>query len=528
MSMRHMTIGILGILLAGLYSAQAAPPKSKLKFQGKLSSSSFPVDAACTFRFGIYDAVSGGVPMDTTQVSATVVDGRFNVVLDFTGADPQDLFDAQEARYLETAVCCSGPCTSGGSFTTLTPRQELAAVSNAAMATVGVGPMVVADVDLSDCPSNGPCPDGVKIACSKNDTTCDSIQITARPDVIDLGLAILRSGQVGVNNPNPLTTLHVRGDNLTLTSAALGGEDLALEATDGRVGIYSLNAGSDGSALSLKDVSVAGALNDTWGIARQPSGSGAGLRFTYGASANPFSNSTRVSISPSGTGDNSVSLPTGAIAAAEILDEPGVASNTDGNNVLLLDGSVQTAMSRAITVPTAGYVLAIATCQARLTGGNPEFDDELSAQFGVSTSSSAFPVNQDVLLKQYGRTGTPVEIPVTVQGLFSVSAGTQTLYFLSQKISSLGTVELFDRQLTLVFLPTSYGTVSSTLLGEETMKAGPQHDSEAVQVTRSAPANSKAVDAAPTLTAATCDERMAQLEERLRVLEARLAAGGGQ
>jgi hypothetical protein len=128
---------------------------------------------------------------------------------------------------------------------------------------------------------------------------------------------------------------------------------------------------------------------------------------------------------------------------------------------VVLDGTVQTLLSRSITVPGPGYVLAIATCQVDVLHTNGVAS---VAEFGVSDNSASLPDNQDVtrMFDANYPTGSYSE-PVTVHGLFeATSAGLITFYILG--FEALGTYAVIDRQLTLVYIPTAYGTVTPTLV----------------------------------------------------------------
>jgi hypothetical protein len=112
------------VLLAAAAMVAATPVLAQgplgdsITYQGELRSGGSVVNGTADFQFRLFTAPSGG-----SQVGATlganaiaVVDGRFTVALDF-GA----VFDGNQ-RYLEIAV--RSPA-GGGSFTTLTGRQEL-------------------------------------------------------------------------------------------------------------------------------------------------------------------------------------------------------------------------------------------------------------------------------------------------------------------------------------------------------------------------------------------------------------------
>jgi hypothetical protein len=89
------------------------------------------------------------------------------------------------------------------------------------------------------------------------------------------------------------------------------------------------------------------------------------------------------------------------------------------------------------------------------------------ANFGVSDTRSSLPANQDISLRIDTNIGDGVgsnvdELPVTVHGLFRAnSSGTYEYFLLSYLFS--GTITLNDVQLTAVFFPTNYGSVSPTL-----------------------------------------------------------------
>ncbi len=160
-----------------------------------------------------------------------------------------------------------------------------------------------------------------------------------------------------------------------------------------------------------------------------------------------------------GTGD----IADGSINRDKLADEPGVASNTNPGGVIInLDGTVQTLLSRNITVPASGYVLVIGTVQATIshTSGTSS-----AVEFGVSDAAGSFPPNQEFLLNIPSSfpTALSLNIPISVHGLFSVAAGANTFYFLGQEFSA--PVVVTDMQLTLIYFPTSYGMVVPTVAG---------------------------------------------------------------
>ena len=156
-------------------------------------------------------------------------------------------------------------------------------------------------------------------------------------------------------------------------------------------------------------------------------------------------------------GNGSVMLPAGAVSASEIFDEPGVAGASD-NSLITLSGPVETLLSRTITVPADGYVLVAASAEIEIHHGA----SYSGASFGVSNSSSSFPTGGAIYHRVPAGATEGVWMPgVSVQWLFPVSAGANTFYFLADLMG--GTWRVYDRNLTLAYLPTAYGTVSRTV-----------------------------------------------------------------
>lgn len=104
---------IVNFGLAGALHAQT----TEFSYQGFLNDNAASANGSFDFEFRLYDAVSGGTLQGTIQrLNITVTNGVFSVSLDFGAA----AFPGAD-RYLEIAV----KPTSGGSFTTLAPRQKI-------------------------------------------------------------------------------------------------------------------------------------------------------------------------------------------------------------------------------------------------------------------------------------------------------------------------------------------------------------------------------------------------------------------
>ena len=103
------------------------PVGTAFTYQGQLQNGGVPQSGPCDLRFKLFDASSGGSQIGSTQTVAgvNVVNGLFTVPIDFGSS----AFTGS-ARWLETAVTCP----SGGSFTTLSPRQAMSPTPNAIFA----------------------------------------------------------------------------------------------------------------------------------------------------------------------------------------------------------------------------------------------------------------------------------------------------------------------------------------------------------------------------------------------------------
>lgn len=125
---------VLSLVLAmSLVGAQGPGPQggrgvqaalgTAFTYQGQLQQDGSPVSSNCDFQFSLWDALSGGTQVGTTQekTSVPVSDGYFTIPdLDFGNS----AFTG-DARWLQIAVRCPA---GSGMYTNLSPRQALTAV----------------------------------------------------------------------------------------------------------------------------------------------------------------------------------------------------------------------------------------------------------------------------------------------------------------------------------------------------------------------------------------------------------------
>jgi hypothetical protein len=149
-----------------------------------------------------------------------------------------------------------------------------------------------------------------------------------------------------------------------------------------------------------------------------------------------------------GFGDASIALPPGSISDVETMSEAGVVGNF-GADHFVEEGALVNLASTTINAPTSGYVLVVAGA----TGiTNLSSTASFRSSLDISTSLS---IGSDSVLV-YLPTG--VTIPLSLHKVFPVSAGTSTFYFVARGIEW---VELQNARITALFVPTTYGIVSS-------------------------------------------------------------------
>ncbi|MCG3127947.1 MAG: hypothetical protein CHACPFDD_02820 [Phycisphaerae bacterium] len=274
----------------------------------------------------------------------------------------------------------------------------------------------------------------------------------------DVGDLVLEPfGSVGIRTAAPAADLHVVGSTATLGSLIvapdepLNGGDSKLLLAEDAAGIYHMRWDYDGGAnrLNLYGSAVGTDYGPHLTINRDNGYVG----------VNTPTPSGPLHVTDATPGNTSVILPNDSISAIEIMDEPGVAN--DHNASIAIGTSLTTLASRSITVPAAGYVLALADGDLQISHTN---GTDSTYIYGVSDSATSLPSDQDMMTRLAGAltTGT-YNFAGSSHGLFSVAAaGSYSFYYLAYEFSG-GSATMYDIQLTLLYVPTAYGTVESNL-----------------------------------------------------------------
>lgn len=271
---------------------------------------------------------------------------------------------------------------------------------------------------------------------------------------------------IGIGTTSPVINLHIKEDvnavvgirieNLDTGSGS--GEQISFVDENGTVAGIRLyddtNVGSySGSMIIYNNRPSGSLLFKTGGLNR--------MRILNSGDVAITGSSGSAVFDMSNSGNASVSLPVDAVSSTEILDEPGTASATS-NTSTVIGTTASVLLFRNITVPDDGYVFVIGTTQAQIGHGT---GTSSTLNVGVSDNPTVLPDNQDVgwLIPANSATAT-YTLPITVQGLFEVSAGDNSFYLLGRSATASASMYGLDKQLTLIYIPTNYGTVAPTLV----------------------------------------------------------------
>ncbi|MEZ6317502.1 MAG: hypothetical protein R3B49_01930 [Phycisphaerales bacterium] len=438
-------------ILAAAGACYGAPLTETFTYQGQLEDTGELANGSYDFRFQLFDAASGGTPVGSQifRTNQAVADGLFNLTVNFGGIGL--IFDGQR-RWLEVAVRPAGV----GSYAVMGPRQEMTTTPYAAYAlnaqTAETAAFAAdADITLHDAYANGPTID----AKAGEVAIVNSAGGISTPAVLRLGKNAAVAGG---------------GGELVVTNSS-GNPAVELSNLSDNSGIVQVINAVGTPIVNLQRDTSAGGGGYINAYRRDSSGSGSSIGFeaqgNYAGTESAFvtirGNTTTMFFDSSSDGDASAVLDSGAINATEILNEVGAASETFSSSFSVAD-AVGSVISRTITCPTSGYVLVIGSGEVALPHTN---GTTTRINFGVSDTSTVYSVNTDidVGLPSGAASGT-YYIPATSHGLFSVTSGAHTFYLNADHDSGSGAV-ISDAQLTCVFIPTSYGTITPTLLAPD-------------------------------------------------------------
>ncbi len=413
-------------------TTHAQPINDSFVYQGTLNDNGAPANGLYDISFFIYDAeVGGGVPADgfTTVFNVQVIDGLFSCEVDF-GVSGQ-LFDINQTHWLELRVSEAGqPGT-----TILAPRQKLvpATLANYALRAGHAESANYAEdsgTTLNDAYRNentilfqdtfGP----LNLVATPAQSPVINMRTNLGDDRISMGFGEFSGSSY----------FHLYGNNDTRVLYA------ERDASVGGGGFVSVTRNDNGATGIFLDGNYFGTESPRIAM---------------------FGTAGTILLEPGQVDNESVVLPSNAISSTELLNETGAAESATGVETALTDDSstVDTINSVTINAPTSGFVLVLASAEFSIN-----HDGTFTPTFnvGVSDAPNSFEFNTDLEFRlDPDLPAGQYDFPYSGHALFPVSQGANTFYFNASDNSTGGaTASVFDRQLSAIYIPTSYGALA--------------------------------------------------------------------
>jgi hypothetical protein len=226
-----------------------------------------------------------------------------------------------------------------------------------------------------------------------------------------------------------------------------------------------------------------------------------------------------VAFSPAGVGDNSVFLPSNAISAGEVLDEPGIAQ---GHNVDYLEISTATTVtdliSVQITTPGSGYIVVEADGMHGLISTGTDMNE---AEFTIKDTPGGSLDFGNYYVSGFNNIAPSglYRTSVSMRRTYFKGPGTYTFYFQARANNPSGTNYIWNPTITATYFPTSYGTVTAIASRAEAARDG--LDGAAVSMRRGPGGERVAADAVK-VDLSMLELRLAKMREATAQAEAEL------
>ena len=280
--------------------------------------------------------------------------------------------------------------------------------------------------------------------------------------------------KIGIGTIEPEATLHVGGSVRVGTDFEDGSIEVMKEGVSNA--LVEIGTGSSGGHVATYDEE--GHMQcllgmETWSnvpkliVKKDTTNNALEVYGRWGSTGEPYfilrGTERNVIFAPFNSGDESVLLPQNAVSSSEIFDDVGVASRNQSLTIKLSNTEYTTVAAHTIVAPAYwGYVFASISGVLRVFHVNGR---ETSAVFGLSDDDTYLSsIHQLSVSLPADLPSGYYKYPVTVTRLFSADEGDNTIYFIGQADSS-STVYFENLNMTLMYIPTSYGTIY--LAGDE-------------------------------------------------------------
>lgn len=262
------------------------------------------------------------------------------------------------------------------------------------------------------------------------------VALSGSPSAMSLGMLGDNGNLAGFMSWLPSTSgLGAGGGYLYLYGLTNGTSSLVLEPDFSGVGLWATLVGYGGSHVNWN--------GDT---------GGAEGTFTISGLSSTLFNTAQA-------GDGAVQLPSDAVSAVEVLDEPGIASNHAINATSITStsgGALTDVLATTITTPAAGYIVVEADAQVLAWAGQ---------EIGVQLHETPGAPVDDAYYFFVGSTSTTAFTywPTSIRRVYyKATAGSYTFYFQAYRFSAGGggTPYAWNPTITAQYFPTAYGGVT--------------------------------------------------------------------
>lgn len=280
-------------------------------------------------------------------------------------------------------------------------------------------------------------------------------------------LRILDSGSVGVGTEAPEAKLHVKDGDAGVTPNS--NSRLIVERSDSTF-INILTPETDQSGVLFgnpEDGSAAGGVvynssNSRGGMQFRVSGNSAKMTIVANGDVGIGTTAPTARLHVNGpSGDDGVKLPDSSVGPAETFAEPGLAQrfqNDDFGVGFQLPPNESVVLSaRTIEAPSDGYILALGSFGVQEAENNL-FAADTGVSMCITQATDSFDCG-----RRPSVTVAPTQPAIaSSHAVFPVSAGPQNVFIWARSSNPSDEYEALDISLTLVFIPTAYGTVDGT------------------------------------------------------------------
>jgi hypothetical protein len=432
--MRRLTVSLIA---AAATAASVLPaPAQPVSYQGRFTDNTQTPVGDYQLRFTVYDSVSGGNPVGSALTRSVTMAASDEGIFSFQDLNFGPGVFTGPLRWLEIAVS-----ENGEPFTALSPRQPLNPTPQAIYAEKS-------GTTLHDAFVNG---------AQISNATIGPMRIT---------------GTLQMGTPTSSGALQVFQNGTTPAIAQifnLGGHGGSLRLRDeAGVDIVQLEADPQGVGAGLRIFGDGGEFFFDGDIG---AGSGSGTRLTVGGPSASFVFDSKLTVSgpasifefdPAVEGDASLVLPPDSVGPDELFSAMGIAS-VFRNQAVSIGSSISTVTSRSITVPGPGYVVAIATASIGVVRVSNADGLALMAVSDVS-NTMPFATRTAIGMPRSSLTFGQYNFPGASHGVFDVAAAGQYTFYFNASSTGFGTPAISNANLTLFFVPTTYGDVTPNML----------------------------------------------------------------